>query len=66
MYIYIIRYPYVKFLNRPKKPLEISMYLDHLKNNDKNFIKRYDDVHFHRNYENNLKLILDAENQLQY
>jgi hypothetical protein len=66
MYIYLRQYPYIKVLNRPIKRLEISMYLDHLKNNDKNFIKRYDDVHFHRSYENNLKLILDAENQLLF
>jgi len=45
--------------------LAVYMYYEHLNNNDKNFISNYDDCHFHRNYNSNEKLILDAEKQLK-
>jgi len=57
-------YPHLKVLNRPLKRLEMSMYKLHLRRGDTNFICKYDDAHFHRNYENNLPFILDAEKQL--
>lgn len=64
MYSHLIKYPQLKALNRPIKRLEVDMYYKHLQNNDSNFLKKYDDVHFHRNYKNNELLILDAEKQL--
>jgi hypothetical protein len=65
LYKNLINYPSLKVLNRPLKRLEVYMYLNHIKNNDINFIYKYDDVHFHRNYFNNETLILDAERQLK-
>jgi hypothetical protein len=64
MYSKLINYPHLKILNRPIRRLEMSKYNEHLNNNDKNFIKFYDDSHFHRSYKNNENKILDAEKQL--
>jgi len=64
MYNKLINYEKLKILNRPIKRLEVHMYYKHLKNGDNDFIKNYDDCHFHRNYYDNEKLILDAEKQL--
>jgi hypothetical protein len=64
MYSKLINYENLKVLNRPINRLEVHMYIDHLNNGNKNFISLYDDVHFHRNYFNNEKLILNAEKQL--
>jgi hypothetical protein len=64
MYSKLINYPNLKVLNRPIKRLEMWTYSSHLNNNDKNFIHRYDDAHFHRNYFNNIEFIIDAEKQL--
>jgi hypothetical protein len=64
LYKKLINYPYLKVLNRPIKRLEMDMYKNHLKNRNRSFISNYDDAHFHRNYSNNLPLILDAEKQL--
>ena len=64
MYNNLINYENLKILNRPIKRLEVDMYYHHLNNGDKDFVKNYDDCHFHRNYYNNENLILDAEKQL--
>jgi hypothetical protein len=64
LYKKLINYQHLKVLNRPIKRLEIDMYKNHLNNRDINFISNYDDAHFHRNYSNNLSLILDAEKQI--
>jgi hypothetical protein len=64
MYSKLINYENLKILNRPINRLEVYMYYDYLNNGNNSFISLYDDVHFHRNYFNNEKLILDAENQL--
>lgn len=64
MYKYLINYPYLHIMNRPIKRLETWTYMNHLNNGDKNFIKEYDDCHFHRSYNKNINMILDAENQL--
>jgi hypothetical protein len=60
----LINYKHLCVLNRPINRLEVSTYQMHLINNDKNFISKYDDVHFHRSYHNNETLIIDAESQL--
>lgn len=65
MYNKLIGYPHLKVLNRPIKRLEMFMYRRHLQFQHTNFIGKYDDAHFHRNYDNNLPLILDAERQLK-
>jgi len=64
MYSKLINHPNLKVLNRPIKRLDMYMYATHLKNNDTAFINNYDDAHFHRNYQNNIQFILDAEQQL--
>ena len=64
MYKYLINYKYLIILDRPIKRLEISNYNNHLKKKDINFIAKYDDVHFHRDYYNNEVLIKNAETQL--
>ena len=64
MYKSLINYEHLKVLNRPLKRLEVWMYIEHLNNNDTNFISYYDDVHFHRSYYDNEDLIKDAESQL--
>jgi len=64
MYEKLINFPNLKVLNRPLKRLEINMYHDHLNRGEKDFLKSYDDVHFHRDYFNNEQIILDAERQI--
>ena len=61
MYKKLINYNNLKVLNRPIKRLEVSMYKMHLARNDVNFISRYDDVHFHRDFFANETLINHAE-----
>jgi hypothetical protein len=64
MYAKLINYPHLKILNRPIKRLETWTYQSHLDNKETDFIKDYDDAHFHRNYFTNSQLISDAEKQL--
>ena len=64
MYKKLINYPTLKVLNRPIKRLEVNQYLQHINKKHTNFLLNYDDVHFHRNYFNNEKLISHAENEL--
>ena len=53
-------YEHLVILNRPIKRLEVSVYLHHLNNNHVNFIKNYDDIHFHQSYNRNEVLIKHA------
>lgn len=64
MYSKLINYPHLKILNRPISRLEVYDYINRLNHGQDNFLKYYDDVHFHRNYKNNEPLILHAEYQL--
>jgi len=64
MYKNLINYKYLRVLNRPIKRLEVDQYIKHLQHRHINFISKYDDVHFHRDYFNNEKLINNAEMQL--
>jgi hypothetical protein len=59
-------YQGLKVLNRPLKRLEMDEYAFRLNQGDTNFIKEYDDAHFHRSYYTNEQLILDAEKQLAF
>jgi hypothetical protein len=65
MYQRLIHYKHLNVLNRPIKRLEMNDYENHLKRKDENFIKNYDDAHFHRNYFKNEVFIMNAEEQLQ-
>jgi hypothetical protein len=64
MYDKLIKYEHLKILNRPIKRLETWTHKNHLNNNNNNFIKNYDDAHYHRSYSNNINLILNAEKEL--
>ena len=64
MYKQLINYEHLKVLNRPIKRLEMSDYKNHLLRNNTNFLRYYDDAHFHRSYHDNVHLIRDAVNQL--
>jgi len=64
MYNHLIHYPHLKVLQRPLHRLEIASYKNHLTCGDTNFVLSYDDVHFHRSYEENAALIADAERQI--
>jgi hypothetical protein len=66
MYKTLINYENLKVLNRPIRRLEMCDFNNHLANNYKNFISNYDDCHFHRSYYSNYKLILNAEEQLNF
>lgn len=64
MYKKLIRYPHLKVLNRPLKRLEVANYNEHLNKKHQNFLRHYDDMHFHRNFNNNISLIMNAQHQL--
>lgn len=64
MYEKLINYEHLIILNRHLNRLETCIYRDHLQKNHKNFLRHYDDAHFHRSYHDNEALIMDAEHQL--
>jgi len=64
MYKILHKYSNLKVLNRKVRHLEVRDFRNRLKNGDKNFIKEYTDVHFHRNYFNNKDIILSGLEQL--
>jgi hypothetical protein len=66
LYKRLIGYPHLKVLNRPIKRLEVREYKNRLAKGQKQFIHEFDDCHFHRDFEGNLPLILDAERQLMH
>jgi hypothetical protein len=64
MYTMLIQYPHLKVLNRPIKRLETWDLIKNMNIADKKFISSYDDVHFHRSFNNNRDLILFVENKI--
>jgi hypothetical protein len=64
MYNKLIHYEHLKILNRPLNRLETWIHRTHLQKKDTNFLRHYDDAHFHRSYHDNADLIMDAEHQL--
>jgi hypothetical protein len=64
LYSKLIKYERLVVLQRPIKRLEVRIYHTHLANKDEHFINKYDDIHFHRNYNSNLRLILNAQKQI--
>jgi len=66
MFTHLINYPGLVVLNRDLCRLEVDQYNYNIENGIDNFIMKYDDIHFHRSYSKNEKIILDAERQLSY
>ena len=64
MYKKLINYEHLKVLNRPLKRLDVDIYENHLKNKDENFVKNYDDAHFHRSCFKYEPLILHAQENI--
>jgi hypothetical protein len=64
LYKKLINYKNLHILNRPLKRLHFSDFLYHIQRGDTQYIKNYDDAHFHRSYEKNLDFILLAEKEL--
>jgi hypothetical protein len=64
MFRHLINYSDLFVLNRELLRLEVYQYQYNIENGIDNFISNYDDIHFHRSYSNNEKLILDAERQI--
>lgn len=64
MYRNLINYPHLQVLGRPIRRLEVEDYRDKLERGENNFLIHYDDVHFHRSFFNNVRLIEDALKQL--
>ncbi len=64
MYKHLINYENLYILERQISRLETWMFIDHLNNNEDNFLNKYDDVHFHRSYYDNEDIIIHAEKQL--
>lgn len=63
MYNVLHKYENLKILDRPIRRLECSICKHYINTNNKKYLHLYDDAHFHRNYENNIDLILDVERQ---
>ena len=61
-----MNYEHLRILNRPLNRLETWMHRAHLQKKDTNFLRHYDDAHFHRSYHANESLIIDAENQITH
>jgi len=64
MYNVLHKYPNLKVLHRKVRHLEVRDFRNRLKKGDKNFIKEYTDVHYHRSYFNNRDIILSGMEQL--
>ncbi len=64
MYNHLHNYSNLKILNRSLNRLHSPEFIEHLNRGDINFINQYDDMHFHRSFIDNEKLIHNAEKQL--
>ena len=64
MYNVLHKYPNLKVLHRDVRHLEVGDFRNRLKKGDKNFIKEYTDVNYHRSYFNNRDIILSGMEQL--
>ena len=64
MYTYLMKYPKLRVLCRPIKRLETHDYINFINKGISNFVKNYDDAHFHRSYIKNHNLILNAEKNI--
>ncbi len=65
LYKYLIKYPKFNVLNKPIKRLSPNDFAK-LINQSSNFISKYDDCHFHRSFSKNIKLLENAELQLEH
>lgn len=58
------KYENLVILNKIANRLEMRDYKKKLENNETNFVKNYDDIHFHRSFTDNEELINNAKKQL--
>lgn len=65
MYNVLHNYEHLQVLNRPIHRLERHMCEHYIRKNDKNYMDKFDDMHFHRSFMNNAHLIADVERQLE-
>lgn len=64
MYNVLHDYTHLKVLDRHPRRLECNVCENYLRSGNKNYMKNYDDMHFHRSFSNNVHLIADVERQL--
>ncbi len=64
LYAYAHNYPQLHILERPLRRLETWDYKVHLERGDCDFVKRYDDIHFHESFIRNESLIAHALTEL--
>lgn len=60
LYAHAHTYPHLHVLQRPLRRLEVEEYKDHLERGDCDFVKTYDDIHFHESFIRNEALIAHA------
>lgn len=63
MYRHVMRYPHVRILQRPLRRLETPEYARRLAQGETDFVREYDDIHFHRSFTRNAQLVSDAMSQ---
>lgn len=64
MYEKLHNYENLKVLNKTPRRLEVHKASHYVSSNNNNYIKNYDDMHFHRSYDANYKLIEHVEKLL--
>jgi len=64
MYEKLINYTHFKILNRNTKRLDMDDLYTRLERGERNFIKNYHDVHFHRSYFNHRDVILKIMDEI--
>ncbi len=64
LYAHAHTYPHLKVLERPVRRLEVADYKAHLERGDCDFVKSYDDIHFHESFIRNEELIRHALTEL--
>ena len=60
LYAHAQHYPHLHVLERPLRRLEVEDYKEHLERSDCDFVKTYDDIHFHESFIRNEALIAHA------
>lgn len=64
LYKHAETYPKIHILNKVPRRLEVWDYKDHLERGDCDFVKSYDDIHFHESFIRNEPLIAHALTEL--
>ncbi len=60
LYAHAENYPRLTVLERPLRRLEVNDYIAHLERGDTDFVKTYDDIHYHESFIRNQTLIQHA------